>query len=148
MAGGVLRGVVGVLRLPRGDRARAVEAAAQLTRASVELRLMPSSRTVRLLGPLHGGGPEVPVAVDRGREAARVGRAVAAAAARLPWLPTCLPQALAAQRMLRRRDIPAQLHLGVTSVADPSAHAWVTVDGKPVVGGRGVERYVPLAAFG
>jgi transglutaminase superfamily protein len=49
--------------------------------------------------------------------------------------------------MLRRRGIASRLHLGVTSPKVADAHAWVTVDEHPVVGGGGLERYVPLAAF-
>jgi hypothetical protein len=99
------------------------------------------------LGRVDGGaGAAAPSAAEL-EEAARVGSAVSRAGARLPWHPTCLRQALATQRMLRRRRIAAQLHLGVTSPREPSAHAWVTVGGRPVVGGSGVERYVPLTAF-
>lgn len=126
---------------------RAVEAAAELTRASVEIRLTPSRRTVGLLGALQSPEREPPVAVSQRETAARVGLTVARVAARLPWRPTCLRQALAVQRMLRRRRIPCRLHLGVTSATAGQAHAWVTVGGEPIVGRPGVERFVPLAAF-
>ena len=126
----------------------------QLTRASLELRLRPASRTIALLGEhqTHGRPDEV-VGAAKLREAERVGRAVARVARVLPWHPTCLRQALAVQRMLRRRQIACRLHLGVThpSVTHTSggtAHAWVTVEDHPVVGRAGVESLVPLAAFG
>jgi hypothetical protein len=136
-----------VLRLPAPDRRRAVEAVVELTRASLVLLLLPSSRTGTLLGPLHRAEASRPIEPGQLREARLTGLAVTRAAARLPWHPTCLRQALAVQRMLRRRGIPGQLRLGVTSPTNPSAHAWVTVEGEPVVGGRGLERFVPLAAF-
>jgi hypothetical protein len=126
---------------------RALEAALQLTRATAELRLLPSTRTVDLLGAVLHGTPEHDVGREQAREAELVGRAIAGAARRLPWHPTCLRQALAAQRMLRRRGIASRLHLGVTGATATAAHAWVTVAGRPVVGGQGLERYVPLAAF-
>jgi hypothetical protein len=135
------------LRLSPADRWRALEAVVQLTRASLQLALLPSARTVGLLGSLGSGAPVVPVGAGSLQEAEHVGRTVAAVARRLPWHPTCLRQALAAQRMLRRRDIAARLHLGVAAEPSGSAHAWVTVDGRPVVGRRGLERYVGLAAF-
>lgn len=146
--GGMIGAGVRALRLPAADRRCAVEAAAQLTRASIELRLVPRERTVGLLGALytheesHGR-----VGASGLREAERVGRIVAGVARRLPWHPTCLRQALAVQRMLRRRGIAGRLHLGVTHVAVGAAHAWVTVDGRPVVGRPGLERFVALAAF-
>jgi Transglutaminase-like superfamily len=147
-AGQVLRAGSTVLRMPPGDRSRALEAVAQLVRASVELRLTPSERTIALLGSPAGAVPDVPVGAAPLEEAERVGGAVARAAELLPWHPTCLRQALAARRMLRRRGIASSLHLGVRSGAEWAAHAWVTVEGTPVVGRPGHERFVPLAAFG
>lgn len=144
---GLLRAGIEVLRSPRADRRRAIEAAAELTRASLELRLLPPTRTIGLLGRAHAASADDPVDAERLREAALVGRTTTLVAHRLPWRPTCLRQALAVQRMLRRRGIPGHLRLGVTNPAEGTAHAWVTVDGRAVVGGRGVERFVPLAAF-
>jgi hypothetical protein len=127
---------------------RALDAALQLTRASLELRLLPASRTVALLGEHQ---PEARrdhvVGVAKLREAEQVGRAVARVAQVLPWRPTCLRQALAVQRMLRRRKIACRLHLGVTHPSTGTAHAWVTVEDRPVVGQAGLDSQVPLAAF-
>jgi hypothetical protein len=132
--------------LSAAGRRSAPEAAVELTRVSVELR-MHSETAVGLLGSINRGDGE-PAATDaQVREALAVGRVVAGVARRLPWHPTCLRQALATQRMLRRRGIDCQIHLGVTGASDPAAHAWVTVGGRPVVGGQGIERFVPLAAF-
>jgi Transglutaminase-like superfamily len=127
---------------------RAVEAAVQLTRASLELRLRPASRTIALLGEHQPDArPDEVVGVAAMREAERVGRAVARVSGVLPWHPTCLRQALAAQRMLRRRKIACRLHLGVTHPRIGTAHAWVTVGDRAVVGRAGIESLVPLAAF-
>jgi hypothetical protein len=93
-------------------------------------------------------GADESVGSDQIREAARVGRTVARVSSRLPWHPTCLRQSLAVKRMLARRDIACRLHLGVRSATVGEAHAWVTVDGRAVVGRAGIERFVPLAAFG
>jgi hypothetical protein len=136
---------VRLLRLPANDRRRVLEAAAALARASLELRLAPSRKG--RLGSLRNASADERVGAEQLREAARVGRTVARAADRLPWHPTCLRQALAVQRMLRRRSIPSRLHLGVTNATAGEAHAWVTVAGRPVVGQSGLERFVPLAAF-
>jgi Transglutaminase-like superfamily len=64
----------------------------------------------------------------------------------------CLPRALAAQAMLRRRGIASRLCLGVARAdRSLSAHAWVEIGGKVIVGdvdpasGRG---YTPIAQFG
>jgi hypothetical protein len=36
---------------------------------------------------------------------------------------------------------------GVTGPVEGAAYPWVTVDGRPVIAGQGLERFVPLAAF-
>jgi hypothetical protein len=147
MRKGLATGAVRMLRLPTSERRLAVEAALQLTRASLELRLAPRRRVVGLLGTADGDPTEEAVYAERTRQATQVGRMVTRIGDRLPWHPGCLRQALAVQRMLHRRAISSRLHLGVTGTRDASAHAWVTVGGQPVVGARGRERYVPLAAF-
>jgi hypothetical protein len=139
---------VSTLRLPRDARNRTLEAALQLTRASVELRVLSPARAVGLLGSLDEADADHGVDADQLREAALVGRTVARVSRRLPWHPTCLRQALAARRMLRRRGVPSRLHLGVVDATLGEAHAWVTVGDRPVVGRPGVERFTPLAAFG
>jgi hypothetical protein len=146
-ARGLAHAALTALRLPPADRQRVLEALVELTRASLELRLLPSARTVGLLGTVDGDAAGSAATGGQLQEATLVGQAVARVAARLPWQPTCLRQALAGKRMLRRRHIPARLHLGVTSPTEGRAHAWVTVAGQPVIGGRGIERFVPLAAF-
>jgi hypothetical protein len=110
-----------------------LEAGLALTWASVALRFSREANVPRLLGkpsdPAHGP-PARPQA-----EARRVGSAVRRAAGLLPWHPTCLPQAVAAQIMLRRRGIDFESHLGVIKTAPFGAHAWVTVRGTPIIGG-------------
>jgi hypothetical protein len=83
---------------------------------SLELRLVPLARTVRLLGRLRTGhAGDVPTNPARLQEAQWVGRIVARIAHRLPRHPTCLRQGLAVQRMLRRRGMPSELHLGLAA---------------------------------
>jgi hypothetical protein len=144
---GIVRLARAVVRLPAGDRRRAAAAALQLTRATLELRLAPTGNTIGLLGAVGGEDADQPAAEAEVREAQLIGATVERVAARLPWHPTCLRQALAVQRMLRRRGIASRLHLGVTGTTEAEAHAWVTVGGHPIVGGLGHERFVPLAAF-
>ncbi|MEN3357650.1 MAG: hypothetical protein V7637_1632 [Mycobacteriales bacterium] len=139
--------VAGLARLGAGRRRLLLEAVLELIRASVELVLLPSDRIVPRLGE-RAGAVEPPAGLEQCRAAVRIGSAVAVAARRLPWRPTCLRQAVAAGRMLRRRGIRGQIHLGVaTEPGALSAHAWVTVGGRTVLGGRGAGRYTPVAAF-
>ena len=61
----------------------------------------------------------------------------------------CLPRALAAHAMLRRRGIPSRLCLGVArSGSELSAHAWIEVGERKIVGGDEAGGFTRLAAFG
>jgi len=116
-------------------------------RASIELRVGGPARKGRLLGNLRTG-----VEIEREdtrqlQEAQRISYAVIRAAWWLPWHPTCLRQAIAVQRMLRRRGISSRLQLGMRMATLSEAHAWVTVQGRPVVGHRELESFEALAEF-
>jgi len=75
--------------------------------------------------------------------------AVETAAARGLIAAACLPRALAACAMLRRRGIPCRLHLGVARNGENlAAHAWVEVEHEKVVGGMEADRFTPIAEFG
>jgi hypothetical protein len=78
-----------------------------------------------------------------------IGWAIEHAATRPGRNTLCLPRALAAHAMLRRRGIPSRLCLGVARNRDEvSAHAWVEAGEKKVVGGQEAQGFTRLAAFG
>jgi Transglutaminase-like superfamily len=63
--------------------------------------------------------------------------------------PACLPRALAALAMLRRRGISSRLCLGVARVNDEAlAHAWLEVGEDKIVGGGDAGAFTRLAEFG
>lgn len=59
---------------------------------------------------------------------------------------TCLVQALAAQALLCRYGVDAQLHIGVSKNEGASfmAHAWTVSGGRVVVGGASSGAFTPL----
>ena len=67
-----------------------------------------------------------------------------------PWMNAlCLPRALAAHAMLRRRGIASNLCLGVARQDGAvTAHAWVEIGKDKIAGGTGAEGFTRLAAFG
>jgi hypothetical protein len=67
-----------------------------------------------------------------------------------PWINAlCLPRALAAQHMLRRRGIASCLCLGVASDGDALAeHVWVEVGQEIIVGSTTAAGFTRVAAFG
>ena len=73
----------------------------------------------------------------------RIGWLVPKVAASAPFEAACLPQALAARWMLRRRGVASRLCFGVRrpSGADLEVHAWLTTEGEGVVGCREAETY-------
>lgn len=132
--------------LPPGERTLALEAAAWLALAAPLLALLPFRHIARWLGNLDG---ETGSAADPALPRA-VGRAVERAARHLPWHPLCLPRALAARAMLRRRGIPSTLHFGMRlEGADRAmrAHAWVTTGTTGVVGVPAEGEYTVLARY-
>lgn len=61
----------------------------------------------------------------------------------------CLPRALAAHAMLRRRGIASRLCLGVARTGDDiAAHAWIEVAETAIIGGDATGHFTQLAAFG
>jgi hypothetical protein len=124
----------------------ALESVVALAVASLRLAVTPKDRTSHLLG-VPGAAGRVPRELTAdGLTAARVGQSVERVANLVPWLPTCLPRALAARAMLRRRHIPCELHLGVRPEPAVEAHAWVTV-GLEVVVGAPITGLTELARF-
>ena len=148
MNAGVLRLLAAFRRLPGRRRKAALEAAAWLALACVLVRHVPMRRW--------RGSVNAPVACA-GAPAARlalgrdVGRMVRRVARRATFLDAaCLPRAIAAQWMLRRRQVPSRLVFGVRPAACGRRnryHAWLTVDGERILGGRRAETFTPLPAL-
>ncbi len=67
-----------------------------------------------------------------------------------PWMNAlCLPRALAAHAMLRRRGIASRLCLGVAREGgELAAHAWVEIGKDKIVGGTEADGFTRLAEFG
>jgi len=133
-----------VFTFPATDRRLLVEAGARLVLAWCFLRILPFKRIVASLGHRAGkSGAGLQVGI------CRVGWAVETAARHLPMSLTCLPQALAASWMLRARGFAPCMYYGVATTTSGSfeSHAWVELDGMPVVGYRVANRFTLLSTF-
>lgn len=124
------------------DRRLVVEAAARLLVAWCGLRVMPFARLVGTVDGARAGDSVVPDLT-----LLRIRWAVEAAAHTMSL--TCLPQALAACWMLQARGTAPRMHYGVASRGGGNfvAHAWVELDGIPVVGHRNAHEFTPLTTF-
>ena len=60
----------------------------------------------------------------------------------------CLPRAIAAHAMLRRRGITSRLCLGVARDQQLAGHAWIEVDSHTIIGDTGGDRFTRIAEFG
>ena len=126
------------LRLPPADRVLALRAAGWLIAARIALWTLPFAQVQELVA----------------RAGARRG-AVGTAPGRLAWavettarsIPkaSCLTQALAAQVMLERSGERPDLRIGVaTDKGAFEAHAWLELNGRPLVGDHELDRYARL----
>jgi hypothetical protein len=120
------------------------EAALMLTLAKLALRLVPPAR-------LFAFADRPPRRIRRfaADEADWIAWAVNRVGARRLLGARCLPRALAAHLMLRRRGIVSRLCLGVAREDGAlAAHAWVEVGDAGIVGGEEAGRFTRLAEFG
>lgn len=145
-----------LLRLRQvGPRRRAlvVEAVLCLLAARLALVFIPFPRLARWLGRFvppdearriaaPSVAPEAQIAVD-------VGWAVTRAARYVPFKAVCLPQAMAAQAMLRRRSVASIMHFGATSGTEKplDAHAWLDAAGVEVTGYPVASKFAEIACF-
>src|SRR5262249_37670882 len=120
------------------------EAVFALAIARLAVRLVPASRLLAWAArqprhPQRFAHPDLP---------AQVAEAVDWAATRRWMQAVCLPRALAAQAMLRRRGIASGLCLGVARDGKSlSAHGWVEIDRKRIIG-ESDQPFTPVAQFG
>lgn len=109
---------------------------------------VPFRRIAPFLGEVTGESPErAPAESDA--LAKRISWAVETAARYTPWESRCLARAMAAKAMLRRRNVPGTLYLGLAKDSEEglSAHAWVRCGERILTGGAGHERFTVIAQF-
>jgi hypothetical protein len=120
------------------------EAAAMLVLARLAVRFVPTSH-------IFAWADRPPQRIRRFAtdEIAWVSWAVENLGARSWMNALCLPRALAAHAMLRRRGISSRLCLGVARDREAlSAHAWVEIGDDKIVGGGEAGGFTRLAMFG
>jgi len=129
-------------RLPGNRRRLLRQAAFFLILASAAAAFLPFQRAISFGSVARRKSPQSPPE--------DVVWAVEAAARHIPWRTVCMQKGLAAQRMLRSAGVDAMLHYGVRN--DPEsrrleAHVWVTVDGRPIIGGDAAAGFASVATF-
>ena len=71
------------------------------------------------------------------------------AARYVPFKAVCLPQAMAARVMLKRRGVKSVMHFGAAKGTDKplDAHAWLDAAGVEVTGYPVAENFAEIACF-
>ena len=137
-------------RRSRTERILLLEAFVFLGVARLGVLILPFRRLAGSLGG-HMKVADANVSPADLRRARMVGGAVRSAANYTPWESVCLPQAVAARWMLKRRRIPATLYLGVAKdLTDPgtlAAHAWVSCGPVILTGAKGHSQYTVVSTF-
>jgi hypothetical protein len=132
-----LKRVASLLALPARDRLLLAAAFATLMAVRVGLRLFSIDR-LRAWARRSGSGT---TSVDR------IAWSVAAASRALPGT-TCLAAAFALQRLLSAHGHPSELHIGVARRTEGfAAHAWLTCDGRVLIGEEEHEGYTRLVGW-
>ncbi len=132
-----------VARLDLKTKRLVAKAALMLTAASAAVACLPFRRAVAL-GSVPLGKRQQAISADE------IVWVVKAWARRMPWRTKCIEQGLAVQRLLRSAGIDARLHYGARHGAEGKAleaHVWVTVDGKPVIGGEEAGDFAEIASY-
>ena len=140
-----------------GPRRRAllVEAVGWLLVARLALLLVPFPQVARRLGRFvppadaRAAQATLPRGDDAARRAEEIGWAVTRAARHVPFKAVCLPQAMAARMMLRRRGIASVLHFGAAMGKEKplDAHAWLDAAGVEVTGYPVAKGFAEIACF-
>ena len=125
--------------LGRDQRALLARAALTMGLARLGLWVLPLGALRRLL---HAGAHSVAT-----RDVASIVWAVSAVGRRLPW-STCLVEALAADRLLRRAGHASEVRIGMRrGTRTLEAHAWVVSNGRIVLGNdHTLDQYTVLSA--
>ena len=118
------------------------EAVACLLAARLALVLIPFPRLAGWLGTFvpptdpRARQREADASMQQADLAREVGWAVTRSARWVPFDAVCLPQAMAAQFMLRRRGVTSVMHFGAGKGTDKplDAHAWLAAAGVEVTG--------------
>ena len=138
--------------LPIGRKLLVCEAVIWLALARLALLFVPFRHLAARFGTIADArAPAVPSSLAEAREplVRDVGWAVTRSARYVPFRAVCLPQAIAAQAMLRCRGVASVMHFGVMKSDGGSllAHAWLDAGAIEVTGYPVGDQFIEVARF-
>jgi hypothetical protein len=134
-------------------RALLAEAVACLLAARLALVFIPFPRLARHLfvppTDARVAAAQTATRQDQVQRAEEIGWAVTHAARYVPFKAVCLPQAMAARVMLKRRGVNSVMHFGAAKGQDKplDAHAWLDAAGVEVTGYPVAKGLAEIACF-
>jgi hypothetical protein len=136
------------LRCSSADRRLLIEALGLLCWARLLIRVLSFRRIAPRLGQPMKESPREIDETER-QLASRIAWAVQAVTRNAPLGFVCLPQAIAAKWMLRRRRVPSTLYLGLQrkDEFDLTAHAWLRVGDRILTGRAESLNHTVIATF-
>ncbi|MBS0472124.1 MAG: lasso peptide biosynthesis B2 protein [Proteobacteria bacterium] len=142
------------IRVSGRQRGAVVEAVAALALARLALMFLPFHRIAAWFGtavsPKGDEGAQLQCLDEAQIERVRVvSWAVTRAARYVPFRAVCLPQAIAAMALLKRRGIASVMHFGVRKEPGKAldAHAWLDAGGIEVTGYPVSDGFVEVVRF-
>lgn len=137
-------------RRNRKEKVLLLEAFLFLGLARMGVLILPFRWLAKTLGQ-HMREDQASLPTDDLKLARMIGAAVSSAANYTPWGSVCLPQAVTAKWMLKRRRIPATVYLGVmkdeTKSEKLAAHAWIRCGHIILTGAKGHHQYTVVSTF-
>ncbi|MDD4357378.1 MAG: lasso peptide biosynthesis B2 protein [Smithellaceae bacterium] len=137
-------------RRSRTERMLLLEASVLLGAARLGVLILPFRWLAKSLGQ-HMKETDESIQPGDLHLARMIGWAVRSGANYTPWESVCLPQAVAAKWMIKRRSIPGTLYLGVmkdeTKPEKLAAHAWVKCGQVILTGAKGHRQYTVVSTF-
>jgi len=161
-----MKKITQLLKMNRAQLSLFAEAALSLALARFYVRFFAFKNYIYRVGePLAQTEPEQIdfIVTDKNLETLRnISREIERAARNVPWNAVCLPQAMAGKWMLKRRNIPSLMFLGVAKeraatgmqeiekeLSHPGlkAHAWLKVGNFIVTGRQGHRQFTVVGRF-
>jgi hypothetical protein len=140
-------------RISNAHRLLLAQAIVWLALARLALLVVPFQQLAKRFGKMvpPGAGNDAQPALSAAQFALaqNISWAITRAARYVPFRAVCLPQAIAAQTMLRRRGIASVMHFGVLKKPgeELAAHAWLNAAQIEVTGYPLEPDYVEMARF-
>lgn len=133
---------------PLADQILYLEAALWLGISRLAILILPFRWIAPFLGTHMASSDENDENGDR-ETVISISRAIRTMSRHLPWGCECLAQAISGKMMLRRRQIPSTLYLGVAKKEDGdlNTHAWLRAGDIIILGGGGLERFAVVSTF-